>query len=121
MGQLGYKVNGILLPTPDADADYTKEDMHGKSWRDGSGKMHLVILRRGVISTKLKWSTLTKKQFDLIENACRKDMTGVYTFEDITGGKRTIYTGANLTYRLHLVNKQGEPIYKDVGLSFIEM
>lgn len=114
-----YKVNGITLPTPDSEVEYTEEDMHGKSWRDGAGKMHLVVLRRGVISTPLKWSWLTADEFKTLKNACRKDMTGVYTFEDIDGEVRQVYTGADLKYSKQYY--KGTLMYKNVSLSFIEM
>jgi hypothetical protein len=117
-----YKVNGVVLPTPDEDVEYEEEDMHGKSWRDGAGKMHLVVLRRGVISTPLKWHSLSESEYQTIKNACRVDLGGVYTFEDIRGGTRMIYTGASFKYTLHRVNKKtGEGSYTDASLSFIEM
>ena len=79
MAEIGYKINGVLLPTPDIDPDCTGEDMHGKSWRDGAGKLHFVILRRDVTSEKLKWHWLSKAEFDKLKNLCRKDMQGTYT------------------------------------------
>lgn len=117
-----YKINGIRLPTPDEDVKITEEDMHGKSWRDGQGKMHLVVLRRGVLKVPLEWSYMTESEFQVLKNACRKDMTGTYTFEDIFGNTYQIYTGADLTYSIHVVDKEtGEGLYKDVKLSFIEL
>ena len=122
MADPAYKVNGVTLPTPDEDPDYTIEDMHGKSWRDGAGVMHLVILRRNVHKVELKWSDMTQAELDTIMNACRKDMTGVYKFEDITDGTFQIYTGADLKYKKHRVDpKTREASYKDVSLSFIEI
>lgn len=116
-----YKVNGVTLPTPDQDADYTEEDMHGKSWRDGAGYMHFILLRRGTKKVTLKWSWLTQNEMDVIRNACRRDMTGVYTFTDITDGTMTIYTGADLKYKKRAVSSTGSVDYRDVQLSFIEM
>ena len=116
-----YKVNNVVLPTPDQGADYTAEDMHGKSWRDGAGVMHLVVLRRGVKKVTLKWSWLTQNELNVIKNACRIDMTGVYTFTDITDGTMTVYTGADLKYKKKYVSSSGAVDYRDVSLSFIEM
>jgi len=122
MAEIGYKINGILLPTPDIDPDCTGEDMHGKSWRDGAGKLHFVILRRDVTSEKLKWHWLSKAEFENLKNLCRKDMGGTYTFESISGEVRTVYTGANLTYKKRVTDKNtGDVAYLDVALSFIEV
>ena len=122
MAEIGYKINGVLLPTPDIDPDCTSEDMHGKSWRDGGGKLHFVILRRDVTSEKLKWHWLSKAEFDKLKNLCRKDMQGTYTFESISGEVRTVYTGANLTYKKRVTDKNtGDVAYLDVALSFIEV
>jgi len=122
MAEPAYKVNGVVLPTPDEDVEYEEEDMHGKSWRDGGGIMHLVVLRRGVIKTPLKWSEMSESEFQTLKNACRIDLGGVYEFEDIRGGKRQIYTGASLKYSLHRVDKvTKEGTYTNVSLSFIEM
>ena len=68
MAEIGYKINGVLLPTPDIDPDCTGEDMHGKSWRDGAGKLHFVILRRDVTSEKLKWHWLSN-------SSCKKQVS----------------------------------------------
>lgn len=117
-----YKINGISLPTPDEDVEITEEDMHDESWRDGAGKLHLVVIRRGVIKVPLTWSYMTESEFQTLKNACRKDMTGTYTFEDLFGNTYQIYTGADLKYSIHVVNKDtGEALYKDVKLSFIEL
>lgn len=122
MAEIGYKINGVLLPTPDIDPDCIGEDMHGKTWRDGGGNMHLVILRRDVTSEKLKWHWLSKAEFDKLKNLCRKDMGGTYTFESISGEVRTVYTGANLTYKKRVTDKNtGDVAYLDVALSFIEV
>ena len=122
MTEIGYKINGVLLPTPDIDPDCTGEDMHGKSWRDGAGKLHFVILRRDVTSEKLKWHWLSKAEFENLKNLCRKDMGGTYTFESISGEVRTVYTGANLTYKKRVTDKNtGDVAYLDVALSFIEV
>ena len=117
-----YIVNNVELPTPDEDVAYEEEDMHGKTWRDGAGFMHLLILRRGVMKAPLTWSELTESEYQTIKNACRVDLTGVYTFQDIRGGSYSVYTGASLKYKLHRVDpitKVGT--YKDVSLSFIQM
>ena len=122
MAEIGYKINGVLLPTPDIDPDCTGEDMHGKSWRDGAGKLHFVILRRDVTSEKLKWHWLSKAEFENLKNLCRKDMQGTETFESIAGEVRTVYTGANLTYKKRVTDKNtGDVAYLDVALSFIEV
>ena len=122
MTEIGYKINGVLLPTPDTDPDCIGEDMHGKSWRDGAGNLHFVILRRDVTSEKLKWHWLSKAEFENLKNLCRKDMKGTYTFESISGEVRTIYTGANLTYKKRVTDKNtGDVAYLDVALSFIEV
>ena len=122
MAEIGYKINGVLLPTPDTDPDFIGEDMHGKSWRDGAGNLHFVILRRDVTSEKLKWHWLSKAEFENLKNLCRKDMKGTYTFESISGEVRTIYTGANLTYKKRVTDKNtGDVAYLDVALSFIEV
>lgn len=122
MAEIGYKINGVLLPTPDTDPDCTSEDMHGKSWRDGAGKLHFVLLRRDVTSEKLKWHWLSKAEFENLKNLCRKDMGGTYTFESISGEVRTVYTGANLTYKKRVTDKNtGDVAYLDVALSFIEV
>lgn len=122
MAEIGYKINGVLLPTPDTDPDCTGEDMHGKSWRDGGGKLHFVILRRDVTSEKLKWHWLSKAEFENLKNLCRKDMGGTYTFESISGEVRTVYTGANLIYKKRVTDKNtGDVAYLDVALSFIEV
>ena len=122
MAEIGYKINGVLLPMPDIDPDCTGEDMHGKSWRDGGGKLHFVILRRDVMSKKLKWHWLSKEEFENLKNLCRKDMGGTYTFESISGEVRTVYTGANLTYKERVTDKNtGDVAYLDVALSFIEV
>ena len=116
-----YKVNNVVLPMPDLGAEYTEEDMHGKSWRDGAGVMHLVVLRRGVKKVTLKWSWLSDSEMNTLRNACRTDMTGVYTFTDITDGTMTVYTGADLKYKKKTVSSSGSVDYREVSLSFIEM
>ena len=105
MAEIGYKINGVLLPTPDTDPDCIGED-----------------LRRDVTSEKLKWHWLSKAEFENLKNLCRKDMKGTYTFESISGEVRTIYTGANLTYKKRVIDKNtGDVAYLDVALSFIEV
>lgn len=116
-----YAVNGVTLPTPDEDADYTLEDMNGKSWRDGKGEAHSVWLRRNVVKVELKWSEMTKAEFEALNNACRRDSQGFYKFHDITDGDITIYTGSDLKFKKHRVDPDtGEVTYKDVSLSFIQ-
>lgn len=117
-----YKINGVELPTPDKDIQITEEDMHGKSWRDGAGVMHLTILRRGVISTPLQWSWLSQTELDTIKNACRKDSTGIYKFTDLDGNTYDVYTGADLKYtKRKMDDDTGETYYTDVSLSFIQI
>ena len=49
-------------------------------------------------------------------------MQGTYTFESISGEVRTVYTGANLTYKKRVTDKNtGDVAYLDVALSFIEV
>lgn len=118
---LAYEINGVALPPPDEAPDYTEEDMHGKSWRDGSGKAHVVWLRRGVRKVELKWSYMTQSELDTLRNACRISMQGFYNFHDITDGEWTVYTGADLKYKKFRVDPNtGEALYKDVSLSFIQ-
>ena len=121
MTERAYKINGIALPTPDNKVKITEEDMHGKSWRDGAGILHLVVIRRGVLKTPLQWSYMSQKDFDILRNACRRDANGTYTFEDLFGNQYTIYTGADLTYTLSYVDDNGEGHYEDVKLSFIQV
>lgn len=122
MSNHAYKINGVALPTPDKDVQVTEEDMHGKSWRDGAGVMHLTVIRRGVISAPLQWSFLTQAELDTIRNACRKDKTGIYKFTDLHGNTYDVYTGADLKYTIGKMNDStGEAYYTDVSLSFIQI
>lgn len=115
-----YEVNGTILPTPDADPEYTEERLTIKSWRDGQFKYHSVggsAIKRKV---ELKWSKLTKSQLRILQSLHTND-SNQYVFHDITDGDFEIYTGSDLKYKKHRVDKDtGETVYKDVSLSFIE-
>lgn len=122
MAERAFKINGVALPTPDNEIQVTEEDMHSKSWRDGKGIMHLVVLRRGVRKIPLSWAWMTQAELDTLKNACRTDLTGTYTLEDLQGNTYTVYTGSDLKYTMYIVDEEtGETLYKDVSLSLIEV
>lgn len=115
-----YKVNGVTLPTPDSDPQYTEEKLTIKSWRDGNFKYHSIGGHAIKKKVELKWSKMTKGQLAILQNLHTNDEGG-YVFQDITDGEWSIYTGSDLKYKKHKVDKNtGQTIYKDVSLSFIE-
>lgn len=117
-----YKVNGIELPYPDSDTQYTLSDMNGKSWRDGAGVMHSSYLRRNVLKVELKWSFLNSDDFNKLYTATRTGSSFGLSFEDIGGNTKTAYCGADLKFAKSKVDpKTGETLYKDVELSIIEI
>ena len=113
-------VEGVSLPEPSemTQSDYDISD----SERNAKGKMVAQIIREDVHKIECKWKLLRPDQYAIIRAAIKKkfDLNVSYFIADTGGrGSLSMYAGDRKTPVYTYEN--GEPVYKDFSLNFIEM
>jgi len=113
-------VEGVSLPEPSemTQSDYDISD----SERNAKGKMVAQIIREDVHKIECKWKILRPDQYAIIRGAIKKkfDLNVSYFIAD-TGGRGSLYMYAGDRKTPVYTYENGEPVYKDFSLNFIEM
>lgn len=112
------KINGVAMPTPSDMTPNIYDLTEGE--RDSTGTMHIDL-----IATKYKlectWSILNQANMTKILNATKNITFNVSFIDPVTGTEKTInvYKGDRSTPIFRIAN--GENIYKDFKINFIEL
>ena len=113
-------VQGISLPEPSKmdQSDYDISD----SQRNANGKMIATMIREDVHKLECQWSILEPDEYEIIRNAIKGKFNldvSYYIADKNASGTLKMYAGDRTTpvytYR------DGEPVYKNFKLNFIEM
>ena len=112
-------VNGITLPDPSemTPSDYDITD----SERNAKGKMVTQIIREDVHKLECKWRLLSPADYQVIRNAIRPKFGLSVTFYLPESGNSTLEMYAGDRKTPTYTYRNGQPVYKDVQLNFIEM
>lgn len=113
-------VGGVTLPDP-SEMVITDYDI-SESERNANGKMVSQIIREDVHKIECKWAILRPAEYMEIRQAIKKKFgLSVKFFIPVQNadGELEMYAGDRKTPIYTYVN--GEPVYKDFSLNFIEM
>lgn len=85
-----YKIDDIPLLVPDADVELTQTDLDaGNVGRDEAGFMHRVRLRKRIKSWTFQYSSLTREEFQYLENLLSKNEVFNFSYKDVDGTRKT--------------------------------
>lgn len=112
------KINGVLMPTPSEMTPNIYDITEGE--RDSTGTMHIDLIATKY-KLECKWNVLSQENMTKILNATKSITFKVSFIDPVTALEKTItvYKGDRSIPILRIVN--GENIYKDFKLNFIEL
>lgn len=120
MGYTGWKIDGIELPTPNADVVCSESDLDAEgSGRDELGYMHRIVLRHRVKKWSFVYGTINEQRYETIKNIF--DGKADFLLEFFENGEKKSETRAyssGIQYSLHNIVKK---IYKGVSFDLIEV
>lgn len=96
-----FCIDGVSMPTPDAEVSLVVADLEGDSGTDESGFYHRHITRSGVRKWAFSFAVLTAEEYSYLENLFIGKATFKFTFPDADGvpHKVTAYrTGTSVCY-----------------------
>ena len=113
-------VDGVGLPDPSEmqQSDYDLTD----SERNANGKMVSQIIRENIHKIEVKWKLLRPDDYMVIRQAIRKKFgidVRYFIPEENSKGTLSMYVGDRTTPIY--TYSEGQPVYKDFSLNFIEM
>lgn len=117
-----YIADGVLLPEPGINVDYSESDVQEYANRDEGGFMHKKTVRFGVRKITLKWPVLTSDEINTIKSATKGKESFTFQYYDAAKkleGTMEAYTG-DLKYTLYSL-AGGEPMWINASMSFIEV
>ncbi|WP_410496496.1 hypothetical protein QTL86_03520 [Cellulosilyticum sp. ST5] len=112
------KIGGVLMPTPSEMTPNIYDLTEGD--RDSTGTMHIDLIATKY-KLECKWNILNQANMTKILNATKSITFNVSFIDPETGEEKTmnVYKGDRSTPILKIVN--GENIYKDFKINFIEL
>lgn len=120
MGYTGWKVDGVELPTPNADVGCSESDLDAEgSGRDELGYMHRIVIRHRVKKWSFKYKTINEEKYEKIKDIF--DRKADFLLEFFVDGKQISETRAyssGIRYSIHNIVKK---TYKGVSFDLIEV
>lgn len=120
MTYTGWKVDGVELPTPNADVMCSESDLDAEgSGRDELGYMHRIVARHRVKKWSFSYATINEEKYQIIKDAF--DGKPDFLLEFFEEGEKISETRAyssGIRYSLHNIIKK---IYKGVSFDLIEV
>lgn len=120
MDYTGWKIDGVDVPTPNADVVCSESDLDGEgSGRDELGFMHRIVIRSRVKKWSFRYSAINEEKYNAIKEIFKGKSD--FLLEFFENGEKVEETRAycsGIQYSIHnIVNK----IYKGVSFDLIEV
>ena len=90
-----FQIDGKPMFAPDGDMGFSFEDLDGAdSGRDEAGRMHRVVVRRGVGSWSFTYSNITDEELAYMEGLFAGKAEFAFTHPEVGGSNTAVVTTA---------------------------